>query len=874
LKISKKIKKIKNNNIKYKNIKINGTNSIRFTGSIYKRARFKVPSQENFLFRFGGTNPDYPLPYVANAFLNQSSELTMTRVLGKVGFTNSPAWIISAPTGALYSGTTSRSGITFNANTTSVINFTINTLEDYIGGVSGDISGNTAGGNTVNIHFSGSVTTAVYSAAFNVVASSLGIISTGGNGTDLIIPDTFSLNSNVSISNDYSGATLCVIRSKKDGNGTPYYSAETDLTVSGLGSPLGVFSLSGGSNTPLTALTNSTLNVSLDETQKSYIVNSLGTNPKNVAGDYGLFVDVVTPHFIRQAFSAGTLNLLEGLSYSNTVNFTNFADSYKNSTTPMIVSKVIGSSVRDMFYFETVSDGDASSREIKISIANIDNTNKVFDVVIRKFEDTDANTLTNGRLELYRGLTMDDTQPNFIGKAIGTTDETYPRVSQFVTVTLADNFPRNTVPAGFKGYNLRTFADSGLTSTQLLYKTSYAATDTVSKTYLGISELAYTLFTANLVGQKASIKSIEADLFKYQGAITTGVTTIKGFHMESGATTDLFVTGTKGSISDYTKSQAKFTVAPAGGFDGWNQFRTVTFTDDANDLDNVQAFKDAVDLMAIPETVDVNLFATPDLNWFDHYKSVEHSLTMVENRADAVYIIDAPRYASDGSQDSAAIATDLQGVGLDSNYAATYWPWIQIFDATYQQFVFTSPTSQVVKSIALTDNIAYPWFAPAGLTRGKVDCVKADVKLTRDDRDNLYDVNINPINTTIQEGVTIQGQKTLQVKQSALDRINVRRLLLQVRRLIAAASQTLLFEPNDQTVRDQFLAKVEPLLLQIQNQRGLAGFRVVVDDFNNASVDSDRNTLTGKIQIKPTPALEFIDLTFQVLPTGANFEDF
>jgi len=112
------------------------------------------------------------------------------------------------------------------------------------------------------------------------------------------------------------------------------------------------------------------------------------------------------------------------------------------------------------------------------------------------------------------------------------------------------------------------------------------------------------------------------------------------------------------------------------------------------------------------------------------------------------------------------------------------------------------------------------------------------------------------------------------IEQSALDRINVRRLLLQVRRLVAAASQTLLFEPNDQTVRDQFLAKVEPILLQIQNQRGIFAYKVTVDDFNTATEDSDRNTLTGKIAIKPTPALEFIDLTFQVLPTGANFEDF
>jgi hypothetical protein len=836
----------------------------------------KVSSQEDFLNRFGGTNPDYPLPYVAQAFLGQSSELTMTRVLGKVGFTNSPAWIIGSPNSGVFSGSTSQSGMTFNGSATVSNTLTINTIEDYIGGVSGDVSGSTTGGNTVNINFSGSATLASYKSVFNSVAASLGASVTGGVDTDLLNTDTFSLAITNSVPNQSSGLTFCVIRSKKDPvTGQFYYTGgSATIVATGLGLPLGQFTISGGSNTKLSALTNNELNVSLDETQKNYIVNSLGKNPKNVPGDYGLFVDVVTPHFVRQAWSAGTLSTLSGLTFTNDVSFTDYTSSYSNSRTPMIVSKVVGADVRDLFYIETISDGNASANEIKVSIANIDDINKVFDVVVRRFDDTDANTLTQGRLELFRGLTLDDTQPNFIGRAIGTTDEVYPRQSKYITITLADNFPRFTVPAGFRGYPFRIETGSTIGQTPILYKTGYTTTDTVSKTYLGISELAYDKFTPNLVGQKIAIKSVEKDLFKFQGEVTSGITTSLGFHMESGATNTLFVTGEKGAISDYTKAQAKFTIAPYGGFDGWDQFVDVTFTDDFNDQSNVQAFKDAVDLMAVPETVDINLFATPDCDWYNHYTAVDYGLSMIQNRADAVYVIDSPRYASDGSQDTAAIATDLQGVGLDSNYAATYWPWIQIFDPTFQQFVFTSPTAQVVKSIALTDNVAYPWFAPAGLTRGKVDCVKADVKLTRDDRDNLYDVNINPINTTIQEGVTIQGQKTLQVKQSALDRINVRRLLLQVRRLIAAASQTLLFEPNDQTVRDQFLAKVEPLLLQIQNQRGLAGFRVVVDDFNNASIDSDRNTLTGKIQIKPTPALEFIDLTFQVLPTGANFEDF
>jgi hypothetical protein len=138
----------------------------------------------------------------------------------------------------------------------------------------------------------------------------------------------------------------------------------------------------------------------------------------------------------------------------------------------------------------------------------------------------------------------------------------------------------------------------------------------------------------------------------------------------------------------------------------------------------------------------------------------------------------------------------------------------------------------------------------------------------------LYDGRINPVATFVQQGVVLFGQKTLQINQSALDRINVRRLLLQVRRLIAAASQTLLFEQNDQTLRDQFLSKVEPILLQIQNQRGLTAFKVVMDDSNNTPEMVDKHQLNGKIMLKPTPSVEYIVLDFSVLPQGASFTDY
>jgi len=242
-----------------------------------------------------------------------------------------------------------------------------------------------------------------------------------------------------------------------------------------------------------------------------------------------------------------------------------------------------------------------------------------------------------------------------------------------------------------------------------------------------------------------------------------------------------------------------------------------------------------------------------------------------------LYVIDAPRLTVGETKGTAQAAVEaLDSTGIDSNYAATYWPWVQLNDQNTGKYTFQSPTFMVVRALAFTDNTTAPWFAAAGINRGTApdSVVKADVRLNNADRDTLYDGRVNPIATFVQQGVVIWGQKTLQSRQSALDRINIRRLLLQVRRLISAASITLLFEQNDQTLRDQFLAKVEPILLQIQNQRGLAAFKVVMDASNNTPDTIDRNQLIGKIQLKPTRTAEFISLDFQVLPTGARFEDF
>lgn len=734
----------------------------------------KVSTADEFLARFGSTDSTLELPYVANAFLKQSGELTITRILGGDGFTNSAAWVIQA---------------------------------------------------------------------------------SGGSK---------------------SGSTLAVIRSKSADDGISFIaSLASDVKIGVITNILSSFILSGSTG-PLTAQTNGLI-VSLDETRDDYIVKVLGKNPKKLTNDYGIYVESIYPHFIREASSRGLISSINSsITFSNNVVFTDYTNQYTTPETPWIVSRVVGSNTNNLFKFVSVSDGDSANKEIKISISSIDEITKTFDITIRNYNDTDSTAFQSG-FERFRGVTLDSTQPNYIAKLIGTTDEEFPRKSTYVTVTLAENHPEDTIPGGFRGYTLRSSGISGNTAPDIFYKTSYLSGDSVTKTFLGISELGYTGFTTTQVSTLKAVKTLEHDLFVYQGGTTSGTTTIKGFHLESNASTTDFVVGDK-VLSAYTKSERKFTLVPAGGFDGWNKYRDeITFTSSARDLTNVAEMKSGIDTMANSEEIDVNLFAVPGMNYDENEGIVKYALNMIEERADALYIIDAPRLTVGQEKGLASdVVSTLQDTGIDSNYAATYWPWIQIQDQNTNKFVYTSPTSEVVRTIALTDNVSFPWFAPAGINRGTFgsNIVRADIKLTKDDRDTLYEGGINPIATFVQQGIVIFGQKTLQVKQSALDRINIRRLLLQVRRLIAAASQTLLFEQNDQTLRDQFLAKVEPLLLQIQNQRGLFAFKVIMDDSNNTPDVIDRNTLNGKILLKPSKTLEFLSLDFSVLPTGANFQDF
>jgi len=345
-------------------------------------------------------------------------------------------------------------------------------------------------------------------------------------------------------------------------------------------------------------------------------------------------------------------------------------------------------------------------------------------------------------------------------------------------------------------------------------------------------------------------------------------------YRESRSNTDRFKLGRLGFLNGYCPDIQYPTAT------GWGAFKKITVGNNSVDYGNSDyyAYLLGQQTFSNPEAVNINIFVTPGIDYSNNSDLVEEAIEMIEfNRADSLYICttaDSDLFIP--SPDPSALIYPQEAVnileesGIDSNYTATYYPWVLTRDSVNNTQIYLPPTAEVGRNLALTDKIAFPWFAAAGYASGIVNAIKARKKLTQEDRDTLYQGRINPIATFSDVGTVIWGNKTLQIAQSALDRINVRRLLLQARKLISAVSVRLLFEQNDQKVRQDFLDAVNPILDAIRRDRGLYDFRVTV---SSDAADLDRNQMTGKIYIKPTKSLEFIDITFYITPTGASFEN-
>ena len=856
------------------------------------RTRFGIQSTETF----PNGSLKYQTPYVANAYLEESSQLYVTRVLGLSGYEAGTAWAITASAGVDLTTTGITTGVssTFTGTSNTYLGVTLNQIGDT--GVF--FTGFTKAGNS----FTGE------RVSFTANSVTNGTV-TGNTLTETITGDSLS---------QYENMVLAIIRSRasvediEDSAPVTTFDA-TAVTITANETNSGSGDLFGELTINATGADGSEeYSVSLNPNARNYIGNVLGTKPKGKNNK--LWVEAVHPNLIKKGDADGLFyGVNDSLVDADSDAFTNYRQQYQTPETPWIVSELKGSDIERLFKFISISDGDSANQEIKISITNIDPIRKEFNVVIRDFNDTDENQII---LESFTRCTMREGETNFIGNRIGTSNGDYPLRSEFVMLEINENGNQDSFPAGFEGYLQRNWATSATTSgtvgiaPKIFYKTSYQSDERLTQTYLGVSENGYD--GVSLQGTR-----FDQDQFDYKGNIALSnesAVKSKGFHMDSGATS-VYTDGetvigefevgagqfrvasdiTSDSDTYFELFSRKFTVVPAGGFDGWDVHRNERSHGDlyrqGGIFDGVAdgltpntdflAWETAIDTFANPEEVTINIFATPAINWSDNNVLVKNTLDMIETeRTDSIYVIDAPDIIipqTIGKRIDVAFANDitdlLEAADIDSSYAATYAPWIQVNDSQNNKRVYLPPTGEVVRAFAFTDNVKFPWFATAGLNRGVTNAQRSRYKLSQESRDVLYEGRINPLVDFVDVGNVIFGQKTLQVSESALDRINVRRLLLQTKVLISNVATRLLFEQNDQTTVDQFLSRTNPILDTIRRERGLDDFKVKMDDTLNTPESRARNELYGEILLRPTASIEFMGITFTITPAGASFDD-
>jgi hypothetical protein len=309
--------------------------------------------------------------------------------------------------------------------------------------------------------------------------------------------------------------------------------------------------------------------------------------------------------------------------------------------------------------------------------------------------------------------------------------------------------------------------------------------------------------------------------------------------------------------SQYT---ASIPLNASGSFGGANGSLAAVYGLSNND------YTSSINLLANQDEFRYNVITVPGLWQSVNSAAISLLLTNTQNRGDAIAVIDL--VSKDVNTINSVVSEALE---IDNSYAAAYWPWVQVNAPNTGKLTWVPPSTIIPSVYAYNDRIAAPWFAPGGFTRGGLSVVQAAKKLSPDDRDTLYLGKVNPIATFPGQGVVAYGQKTLQQKASALDRINVRRLLIELKSYIGQIANTLVFEQNTLATRNRFLSQVNPYLDSIQQRQGLYAFKVVMDESNNTADVIDRNQLVGQIFIQPTRTAEFIILDFNVTPTGATF---
>jgi hypothetical protein len=551
--------------------------------------------------------------------------------------------------------------------------------------------------------------------------------------------------------------------------------------------------------------------------------------------------------------------------------------------TPMVVSQNISGVRYDLFNFVTLGHGNTYNTKYKIGISNVKAAGEdgatdysTFTVTVRSYDDTDKRKTV---VETFNNVNLDAASPNYIARRIGdryntidsdgkiTENGDYSNRSKYVRVVVSapGSFPISAAPFGHGAYTnpiTATNAAESLLVPPVVYQTNSIGNTSSSPIYFSGFDFE---------GIDAKIDNAE-----YLKPIPVGAQTGSNVAFAFDSQLTYIMTGSKSE--DMVKRQ--FVLAFQEGFDGvnptvvkakagdtdWGNANTQGFNCASGTSTGTLAYYKAINAVSNPDEWDINMVVTPGIIRSLHPSVVTKAIDMVESRQDAFYIADFNDYA-----DTITEATE-QANSVDSNYVATYYPWVKTIDTNTNKLMSVPPSVLMPAVFAANDRLAAEWFAPAGLNRGGiVGAVSVLNRLTHSERDTLYENKVNPIAAFPGQGIVAFGQKTLQDKASALDRINVRRLLIVLKKFVASTSRYLVFEQNTSSTRARFLNTVNPYLEAVQQRQGLYSFRVVMDESNNTPDVIDRNILAGQIFLQPAKTAEFIVIDFNILPTGASF---
>jgi phage tail sheath protein FI len=556
-----------------------------------------------------------------------------------------------------------------------------------------------------------------------------------------------------------------------------------------------------------------------------------------------------------------------------------FTSDAKEAETPFVVSQAISGERFDLFKFVTLGHGTLYNTKIKVGISNVKAAGQdgstdysTFTVTVRGYSDTDKRKTV---LETFNNVNLDPSSPNYIAKRVGdrwntilssgkiTENGDYSNKSKYVRVVvkLPGEFPISAAPFGHDPYTNPVYCGNA-TLAQTVPAVTYV---TASANNTASTPIFFSGFDFSTTDNKQYLKPIPTDA--EFGANTAFAFDSQLSYEMTGSKTDDMVKRQFVLAFQYGFDGSNPIVKPAkAGENGWGNSNTQGFNCSNASANGSLAYTKAINAISNADEYDINLVVTPGIVRELHPSITQKVIDMVEDRQDCFYIADFTNFTSD-----ITTATE-QAAEVDSNYVGTYYPWVKTVDNNTNKLTTVPPSVLLPAVYAQNDRLAAEWFAPAGLNRGGIiGAVSVLNRLTHSERDTLYENKVNPIAAFPGQGIVAFGQKTLQDKASALDRINVRRLLINLKKFVASTSRFLVFEQNTATTRARFLNTVNPYLEAIQQRQGLYAFRVVMDETNNTPDVIDRNILAGQVFLQPAKTAEFIVIDFNILPTGASF---